>query len=60
VGVQNSETNMVHYECHTCAMSATCVATSSSSLAWLDHMAIHADPRNFSQWTWMVQALPFD
>lgn len=50
---------MIHYECHVCAVTATCVVTPSSSLAWLDHMEAHADRGAFSSWTWSVEPLNF-
>jgi hypothetical protein len=53
------ETAMVHYECHTCGMQATCVSTPSSSLAWLDHMETHVVKDGFSAWGWTVVPLPF-
>lgn len=49
---------MVRYECDVCSMSATCVATPSSRLAWLDHMSIHIRQRDFKSWTWDVVPLP--
>lgn len=51
-------TSMVHFECHTCHMNATCVATPTATLAWLDHMDTHALPANYSAWTWTVVKLP--
>jgi hypothetical protein len=48
---------MVHYQCYTCGISATCVLTSSAELAWLDHMEIHAVKDNFGAWTWAVLQL---
>ncbi len=52
-------TEMVHYECHTCGVSATCVANEPASLAWLDHMENHAMKDNYSVWTWAVVPLKF-
>lgn len=52
------ETAMVHYECSTCGMAATCVVTPSAELAWLDHMDTHALPRNYRAWTWSALELP--
>jgi hypothetical protein len=49
---------MVRYECGVCAMVATCVVTPASELAWLDHMARHADPSDYRGWTWAVLELP--
>lgn len=54
------ETPMVHYECYTCHISATCVFTPSADLAWLDHMETHAVRDNFGRWTWTAVALPYD
>jgi len=54
----NEDTAMIHWECHTCGMAATCVLTSSATLAWLDHMENHALADNYSAWTWTVQKLP--
>lgn len=51
---ERTEVPMVHYECHTCGMRATCVATVVSDLAWLDHMDTHGAKKNFSTWTWAV------
>lgn len=50
---------MIHYQCYACGITATCVVTQSSSPAWEDHMATHADPTYFESWTWMVKKLPF-
>lgn len=51
---------MIRYECRVCEMSATCVDNGPSRLAWHDHMAIHADPRLFDAWVWVVEPLPVD
>lgn len=51
-------TAMIHYECYVCHVSATCVVTPSATLAWCDHMANHADPTHYGQWTWSVVPLP--
>jgi len=58
--VQNSttETPMYHFECLTCGITATMVATETGKLAWLDHMNRHALPEHFRIWTWTVQQLP--
>jgi len=53
------ETAMIHYECYVCSMSATCVATETSSLAWHDHMATHVRTEHFGAWTWSVMPIPF-
>jgi len=50
---------MVRYECNVCPMSASCVVTAVSELAWLDHMETHADPLDYRGWTWTVYPLPF-
>lgn len=52
-----TETRMLHYCCDVCAMSATVVATSTAVLAWLDHMARHADPSLYRCWEWTVVPL---
>jgi hypothetical protein len=49
---------MVHYECYTCHMQATCVQTPSSDLAWLDHMENHGAKDNYGVWVWDV--VPFE
>jgi len=51
-------TAMVHYECYTCHMTATCVDTNASRLAWLDHMENHGAKQNYGSWTWTVVQLP--
>lgn len=48
---------MVHYQCHVCALTATCVANPAAVLAWLDHMERHAMRDDYSAWTWTVQQL---
>jgi hypothetical protein len=48
---------MIHYQCYTCGMNATCVLTESANLAWLDHMANHAVPANYGRWTWTAVQL---
>jgi len=50
-------TQMVHYQCGTCGITATMVITAASELAWLDHMATHAVPDNYRSWHWTVQQL---
>jgi len=55
-----TDTAMVHFECHTCHMTATCVATAAAELAWLDHMDNHAEKKNYSAWSWTVARLPLD
>lgn len=57
---ENEITHMVHYECHTCGIGATCVLNSAARLAWHDHMSNHAVKTGFSQWFWAVEPLPFD
>lgn len=56
--IERRETNMVHYECDRCGVSATCVVTPSAELAWLDHMASHGSWATYKAWTWTVQPLP--
>lgn len=56
----NRETDMVHYECGVCLATATCVQTPAADLAWLDHMANHADPYCYGRWTWTVLPLKLD
>jgi len=56
----HEEVPMVHYQCYTCHITATCVATPSASLAWFDHMDTHAVKDNFGCWVWYVQSIPFD
>lgn len=53
-----SHTDMIHLECHVCGITATCVATPSADLAWLDHMDTHSAKTAFSAWTWQVAPLP--
>jgi len=48
---------MIHYECHTCGVTATCVVTPASDLAWLDHMENHSAKKNYSAWSWTVVQL---
>lgn len=50
---------MIHYQCHVCGITATCVVTPVSDLAWLDHMALHVAQTEFSAWAWEVQQLAF-
>lgn len=52
-----AETNMVHFQCYTCHVTATCVLTPSADLAWLDHMSNHAMQENYGRWTWQVVPL---
>lgn len=51
------ETDMIHLHCHVCGINATCVATPSADLAWLDHMETHSAKTSYSAWTWTVQQL---
>ena len=51
---------MIHYACDVCSMTATMVVTPASSLAWLDHMSNHHDPKYFQCWTWQAVKLPFE
>jgi hypothetical protein len=50
-------TSMIHYQCQVCGMTATCVVTAVTSLAWLDHMDSHADSSLFLSWTWQALQL---
>lgn len=52
------EIAMIHYCCYCCGMTATCVVTQLSAVAWEDHMATHEDPSYFQSWTWGVTPLP--
>jgi len=51
-------TDMIHLECEVCGTYATCVATPSADLAWLDHMNTHSAKDAYKAWTWQVQRLP--
>jgi len=51
------EVQMVHYECTTCHMEATCVVTPAAELAWLDHMENHVVKDGYHAWTWTVLKL---
>lgn len=51
---------MIHWECRTCGMSATCVVTPAAELAWLDHMDTHSAKFNYGAWTWTVVPLELD
>jgi len=53
-----SSTLMIHYECHTCSMTATMVVTEAAETAWIDHVAIHGPNKGYSAWTWEVLPLP--
>jgi len=53
-------TQMIHYHCDTCGISATCVDTPSARLAWCDHMDNHAVKAGYGQWVWTVVPLPLD
>ncbi len=53
-------TDMAHYECDVCKITATIVRTPAGELAWLDHMAIHAQQRAYRVWTWRVVQLPLE
>nr|CRY97801.1 hypothetical protein [uncultured prokaryote] len=52
-----AQTDMLRYECQTCDMAATVVATPAAALAWLDHMERHAVPSNYRVWAWTVVEL---
>lgn len=49
---------MIHWQCGVCEVSATCVATPSAELAWLDHMENHAVKDLYQAWTWEIVPLP--
>lgn len=51
-------THMVHYECHVCEMTATCVHNEPAEAAWYAHMATHPLLSEFSAFTWEVEQLP--
>jgi len=53
------ETPMVHWQCHICGISATCVLNPPAELAWLDHMENHANKADYSSWTWTALTLSF-
>lgn len=55
--MSSRETEMIRYECQTCAMTATVVNTPSAVLAWLDHMDTHAVKDNYRAWTWAIVPL---
>lgn len=52
-------TDMAHFVCHTCGMSATVVLTEVARNAWTDHMATHYRHLEYSVYRWTVQQLPF-
>lgn len=56
----DGSTAMVHYACRVCALTATCVATPTAVLAWLDHMENHAVRDAYDAWTWTVVPLDLD
>jgi len=56
----NESTAMIHFECGTCGVNATCVDTPSARLAWYDHMENHALKQNYRAVTWVVVPLEFD
>jgi hypothetical protein len=51
-------TQMIHYECHVCDMTATCVRNEPAEAAWYDHMGTHPLLSEFSAFTWEVHQLP--
>lgn len=55
---EQAETMMIHWQCGVCEVSATCVATPSAELAWLDHMENHASKDRYQAWTWTIVPLP--
>jgi len=54
----NKTAAMVHYECGTCGMTATCYANGPAVTAWFDHMTTHVLPDFYRVWTWEVLELP--
>nr|CRY97790.1 hypothetical protein [uncultured prokaryote] len=50
-------TEMIHYQCGVCSMTATVVNTPTSTLAWHDHMMQHARMLNFRSWTWAIEQM---
>jgi len=55
---RGTSVEMIHFECQVCGIGASMVRTPTGDLAWLDHMANHADKRAFRRWTWNVVPLP--
>jgi len=53
-------TDMLHFSCNVCAMTATLVETPSAWVAWRDHMECHTRPHDYGVWTWQALQLPFD
>lgn len=51
-------TEMIHFECHACEMTATCVRNEPAEAAWADHMAAHTVVAEFSAFVWEVHQLP--
>lgn len=45
---------MIRYECSSCDMAATCVQTTSSALAWQDHMDTHDLLAEYRAWVWEI------
>lgn len=60
--VQNDsrETQMLHFACNVCGITATIVSTQTGRLAWLDHMENHAQKTNYDVWAWTVMQLGLD
>lgn len=50
-------TQMIHYQCGVCPMTATVVDNPAGTLAWHDHMINHARMLNFRSWTWVVEQM---
>lgn len=55
-----THTNMHHYECRQCEMTATVVATPAARAAWHHHMASHDKPWSWECWSWTIFPLPLD
>lgn len=53
-------TLMLHWQCYTCGMTATCVGNAVAELAWLDHMETHSAKTNYGAWAWHVMPLPLE
>ena len=60
MGNLSTTTNMLHFQCDTCHITATIVDTDVGRTAWADHMAIHVRPESFHVWSWTVAPLPLE
>lgn len=54
-----SHTEMIHYVCDECEMTAQGIFNEAMSEEWQRHMYSHTEPGHFHAWTWSVFALPF-